>query len=55
MFDKLDLVLGTVSEDVVNGLGERIEAPDIIAPEKARQRHMHSNRAIGTACLTLGR
>lgn len=40
-FPKLDLVLGTVSEDVVNGLGERIEAPPIIAPLSARERHMH--------------
>ncbi|WP_420860323.1 type IV secretory system conjugative DNA transfer family protein [Algirhabdus cladophorae] len=34
-------MLGTVAEDVVNGLGQRMEAPEIIAPEKARQRHMH--------------
>ena len=40
-FPKLDLVLGTVSEDVINGLGEKIEAPPIIAPLNARQRHMH--------------
>lgn len=40
-FPKLDLVLGTVSEDVVNGLGEKIEAPPIIAPLNARERHMH--------------
>lgn len=38
---KLDLVLGTVSDDVINELGQRIKTPDIIAPEKARQRHMH--------------
>ena len=40
-FPKLDLVLGTVSEDVVNGLREKIETPPIIAPLNARQRHMH--------------
>ncbi|HHG89905.1 MAG TPA: type IV secretory system conjugative DNA transfer family protein [Devosia sp.] len=36
-----DLVLGTLPEDVLNGLGETIENADIIAPEKSRQRHMH--------------
>lgn len=36
-----DLVLGTLPQDVLNGLGERIENIDIIAPQKARQRHMH--------------
>lgn len=40
-FAQLDLVLGTVAEDVMNGLGERIRTPDIVAPEKSRQRHMH--------------
>lgn len=40
-FGKLDLVLGNVAEDVINGLGEKIKTPEIIAPEKARKRHMH--------------
>ncbi|WP_299415340.1 TraM recognition domain-containing protein [uncultured Sulfitobacter sp.] len=40
-FGQLELVLGTVAEDVMNGIGQVIETPDIVAPEKARQRHMH--------------
>ena len=40
-FPKLELMLGTVAEDVVNGLGDKIETPPIIAPLNARERHMH--------------
>ena len=36
-----DLVLGTLPEDVLNELGNTIKNAEIIAPEKARQRHMH--------------
>ena len=35
-----DLVVGTITEDVLNGLKENCD-PNIVAPEKARQRHMH--------------
>lgn len=40
-FASLDLTLGTVAEDVVDLMEERAVAPPIIAPLKARQRHMH--------------
>ena len=40
-FSELDLKIGTVSDDVVNQLGDRVVSPDIIAPDNARKRHMH--------------
>ncbi len=40
-FGKLDLVIGNVAEDVINAMGQKIAMPEIVAPEKARQRHMH--------------
>jgi hypothetical protein len=38
---KPDLVMGTVPDEVLNTLGERIANPEIQVPERARQRHMH--------------
>ena len=35
-----DLIVGTITDDVLNGLKENCD-PNIVAPEKARQRHMH--------------
>lgn len=40
-FPKLDLVIGKVADDVINGLNEKIQTPPIIAPLNARERHMH--------------
>lgn len=36
-----ELTIGTISDDVINGLEKEIQSSNIIAPEKSRQRHMH--------------